>query len=201
MKTIVELAREYVNSLLIPLENHYYHQFNHALEVTDRAIYLWKKEWLNDEELEMLAIAWLFHDTWFLIQYDDNEFAWAKIASNFLKSMLYPEEKIKTIERIIMATVPSYKKPKDILEKIIKDADLDYLWWEEFMKKADNLKRELEAMKNIKILDPEWQHWSIKFLKEHKYYTKTQIKERSKKKLENQKNLEKLISELEKDWI
>jgi predicted RNA binding protein YcfA (HicA-like mRNA interferase family) len=36
-------------------------------------------------------------------------------------------KKIKTIERLILATKPSYTKPIDILEKIIKDADLDNL--------------------------------------------------------------------------
>jgi len=201
MTNIIEQSREYVNGLLIPLEKHYYHQFNHALVVCSRAIYLWKKEWLNESELEMLAIAWLFHDTWFLIQYDTNEFAWAKIARNFLKSMLYPEDKIETVERIIMATIPSYKEPKDILEEIIKDADLDYLGWEHFMEKADKLKQELEAIKKIKILDPDWQHGSIKFLKEHKFYTKTQQKERWIKKKENVKNLEDILKDLEKDWV
>jgi len=201
MTNIVEQSREYVNSLLIPLEKHYYHQFNHALEVSSRAVYLWNKEWLSEDDLEILAIAWLFHDTWFLIQYDDNEFAWAKIARNFLKSMLYPEDKINTIERIIMATVPTYKTPSDILEEIIKDADLDYLWWENFLENANKLKQELEAIKKIKILDPEWQHGSIKFLREHKFYTKTQKEERWNKKKENVKNLEELLRDLEKDWV
>jgi len=136
-----------------------------------------------------------------LIQYDDNEFAWAKIARNFLKSMLYPEDKINTIERIIMATVPTYKTPSDILEEIIKDADLDYLWWENFLENANKLKQELEAIKKIKILDPEWQHGSIKFLREHKFYTKTQKEERWNKKKENVKNLEELLRDLEKDWV
>jgi predicted RNA binding protein YcfA (HicA-like mRNA interferase family) len=44
-----------------------------------------------------------------------------------LKSVLYPKEKIKTIERLILATKPTYKNPIDILEEIIKDADLDNL--------------------------------------------------------------------------
>lgn len=191
MNNIVEQVKKYVNELLIPLENHYYHEFNHALEVMKRAIYLWEKEWLSEEEIEMLSIACLFHDTWFIIKYDDNEFIWAKIARNFLNSMLYPENKITIIERIIMATIPKYNKPKDILEKIIKDADLDSLWRDDFIEKSNKLKREIEDIKKIKILNPEWQHWTINFLKSHKYYTKTQKKERNDKKELNQKLLEK----------
>lgn len=194
---IIEQAKKYVSELLIPLENHYYHQYNHALEVMDRAIYLWNKEWLSEEDIEILSLAALFHDTWFIIQYDHNEFIWAKIAQNFLKSMLYPKENIKKIEEIIMATDMNYKTPKNILEEIIKDADLDYLWMKEdvFYKNSTNLKKEIEAIKNIKILDPEWQHWTINFLKEHKYYTKTQREEREESKKQNQIELRKMIEE------
>jgi HD superfamily phosphodiesterase len=51
---ILKKARNYVNKLLTPLENHYYHQYDHALDVMDRAMYLAKKEGLNEEEIEML---------------------------------------------------------------------------------------------------------------------------------------------------
>ncbi len=190
---IVEKAKKYVNILLSPLEHLYYHQYNHALDVMQRAVELWKKEWLKDEDLEILALAWIFHDTWFIIQYDNNEPIWAKIAKNFLRAMLYPEEKIKIIEELILATDPNYKNPKNILEKIIKDADLDNLWREDFFEKFNSLKEELKYIKKIKEKDPKWIHWIIDFLKKHKYYTKTQQKEKNQKKLENIKLLEKIL--------
>jgi hypothetical protein len=90
-----------------------------------------------------------------------------------------------------MATVPTYNEPKDILEKIIKDADMDNLWRDDFLQSSNNLKKEIEEIKKIKILNPEWQHWIIKFLKSHKYYTNTQKKERDEKKELNKKLLEK----------
>jgi len=61
-----------------------------------------------------------------VIQYDNNENIGAKIAQNFLKTILYPEDKIKIIEHLILATAPE-KEPKTLLEKIIKDADMDNL--------------------------------------------------------------------------
>ena len=189
----VKRAMEFVSQLLIPLENHYYHQYEHALETMERSIYLAKNEWLNDDEIEILAIATLFHDTWFTIQYDDNEYIWAKIARNYLKSMLYPEDKIKLIENIILSTNVKYENPKNIFEKIIKDADLDNLWRDDFLDKSSDLKRELEAIKNIKIKDPEWKHWSIHFLAKHKYFTKTQKKERNKMKDLNKLKIEKML--------
>ncbi len=195
---ILKKAKTYVNKLLTPLENHYYHQYEHALDVMDRAMYLAKKEGLAEEDIEMLWLAWIFHDTWFIIEYDKNEPIWAKIAKNFLKSNLYPEDKIEKIEEMIMATDPDYKTPKNIYEEIIKDADLDNLWRDDFFQKWNNLKKELETIKKIKIKDPNWHHWSLDLLYGHKYYTKTQESERQNKKEENRKKLEAMIQELDK---
>jgi predicted metal-dependent HD superfamily phosphohydrolase len=192
---ITELAKEYVNELLTPLENHYYHHYNHALEVMERSIYLWKKEWLSEEEIEIISLAALFHDTGFIIQYENNEYIWAKIAKNFLKNMLYSDEKIEKVEWLIMATDPKFKKPRSISEQIIKDADLDNIWRNDFMNTWAKLKKELENIKKIKILNPAWQHGTIKFLEKHKYYTKTQKEERWEQKKKNKKILENILQE------
>ncbi len=191
---ILQKAKKYVNKLLVPLEKHYYHSYKHAIEVMERAIYIAEKEWLNLEEIEILWLAWLFHDTWFIIQYDNNEPIWAKIAQNYLRSVLYSEDKIKLIERIILATKPSYRTPIDIYEKIIKDADLDNLGRKDFFEKWHSLKKEIELIKNIKIRDPDWNHWSVDLLKEHQYQTYTQKLEREDTK---QENLKRMINEIE----
>jgi len=194
---VLSEAMIYVNKLLLPLEWLYYHQYNHSLEVMNRCIYLWKKENVSESDLEILALAGLFHDTGFVIQYDDNEYIWAKIARNYLTSILYPNKKIKIIERLILATKPSYKEPKDILEKIIKDSDLDNLWRDDFFDKNEKMKRELETIKKIKLKDPEWDHASLVLLNEHKYYTDSQKNEREWKKIENRKILEEMLKELQ----
>ena len=189
---LITLAKKYVNMLVGPLEDHYYHQYEHALEVANRCVELWKKEWLNDETLEVLALAWLFHDTGFIIQYDNNEQIWASIARNYLKSILYPENKIKLVEDLIIATIVS-RPPTNLLEWIIRDADTDNLWRDDFFEKWERLKKELETIKKIKIHDPDWNHYSLNFLKEHKFLTKTEIVERQDKKLENLEKLDKII--------
>nr|MDD3719906.1 HD domain-containing protein [Candidatus Gracilibacteria bacterium] len=191
-KVITE-AKNYVNSILMPLENFYYHQYEHAIEVMQRAMYLGEKEGLSDSEIEILALAGLFHDTGFTILYDNNEYIGAKIARNYLKGKLYPDDKINIIERIILATDPNYKNPKDILESIIKDSDLDNLGREDFFDKGEKLKRELETIKKIKIKDPDWHHSSLDFLWNHKYFTSTQTVERGEKKKQNEKMLENMV--------
>lgn len=190
MKDILTEAKKYVNRLLMPLWNYYYHSYEHAVDVMSRAMYLAQKEWLGHDDIEMIGLAWLFHDSGFIIQYDNNEFIWAKIAQNFLKSMAYPAERIELIEEIIIATNPEYKNPKNIYEKIIKDADLDNLWRDDFIEKWNNLKKERELVQNIKIKDPEWEHSSATLLREHKFYTKSQREEREKQMKENLKRIE-----------
>lgn len=188
-------AMYYVNKLLLPLDSLYYHKYSHSLEVMKRAMYLGEKENLSDEDIDILGFAWLFHDTWFVIQYDQNEEIGARIARNYLQINWITTGKIETIQRLILATKPEYTTPEDILEKIIKDADLDNLWRNDFFEKKDKLKHEIESIKKIKIIEPEWNHASLILMKEYNYYTKTQQRERGKKKEENKKILENIIKE------
>lgn len=196
-KDIIKNAKKYVNMLLSPLNKHYYHSYEHSIDVMQRSVYLAEQEGLSADDIEMLALAGLFHDTWFIIKYDKNEPIWAKIAKNYLKSISYPNDRIKKIEQIILATDPDYKTPKDIYEKIIKDADMDNLWRDDFEKKSNDIKRELETVKKIKIKDPEWRHSLVELLLEHKYNTESQKKDRNIKK---QENLNKMIKELKSEY-
>jgi len=41
---LIENAKKYVNKLLMPLENHYYHSYEHSIDVMTRAVYLAEKE-------------------------------------------------------------------------------------------------------------------------------------------------------------
>lgn len=188
---IIKKIITYVNELLWPLENHYYHHYEHTLEVMYRSIYIWQKEKLSLNDIELLAIASLFHDTWFVIEYDNNEPIWAKIAKNYLNSILYPKEKIDIIENIILATIVS-REPTNLLESIIKDADTDNLWREDFFDKWERLKKEIETIKNIKILNPDWYHYSLKFVKWHKFYSNSELKEREQTKEKNINKLQEL---------
>ena len=196
-KNILWNAKKYVNLLLSPLNKHYYHSYEHAIDVMQRAIYLSEQENLSVDEIEMMALAGLFHDTGFIVMYDKNEPIWAKIASNYLKSINYDKNKIKLIEQIILATDPDYTNPKNIYEKNIKDADMDNLWRDDFQKKSNDIKKELETVKKIKIKDPEWHHSLVDLLISHKFNTDVQRKERDKKK---QENLNKMITKLKKEY-
>ncbi len=189
---LISDIKKYVNYLLVPLEDLYYHHYEHALSVMQRAVYLGKKEWCSDEDIQLLTIASLFHDTGFVIQYDDNEIFWAKIAQNYLRTILFDEEKISIIQNIILATKLD-SKPQNLLEEIIKDADMDNLWREDFFDVGEKLKREREIMKNIKIKDPDWHHASLDVIQWYTFYTHTQISERSDTLRKNTEKLQRQV--------
>jgi dsDNA-binding SOS-regulon protein len=86
-------------------------------------------------------------------------------------------------------------KPKNKLEEIICDADLDYLGRDDFHEIADKLRRELKEHGKIQG-DKQWDEIQVMFLKQHKYFTKTAIKTRRKKKKENLKEVQ---ARLERD--
>ena len=190
---VVIESKKYVNNLFIPInDNLFFHKFEHSLEVAYRAVELWMKEWLWREKLEILAISGIFHDSGFSVQYDNNEIIWAEIAENFLKNFWYNKEKINIIKNVIIATILE-REPNNILEEIIKDADLDNLWRDDFFEKALDIKREIEKNKNIKLKKQTWYKNVLELIYKQKFYTKTENKERLLKKIENIQELQKII--------
>lgn len=202
MNEIVKKASDFVSWILSPLdEGHFYHNYEHALEVMERSIYLAKHEWIDNEDIEILALAALFHDTGFIVQYDENEIIWAKIAHNYLKTIWYESDKIHKVEKLIMATDPDYKTPENLLEKIIKDADLDNLWTDDFIRKWDLLLQELKVIKNINLDNHAWHLSALKLIENHTLYTKTQNTERKQWLEENITSLKKLVQHENNNFI
>ncbi len=188
-------AKEYVSKLISPLKEKWYefHNLDHTLSVYKRASYLAIQEWLDEEMQEIVQLAALFHDTWFVKQYDNNESIWAEIAEKWLKEQNYPEDKIDIIKQTILATIPDDKEPESILQKIIKDADLDNLWNKSFTRCNLKLKQELESIKWLDISVNERLKNTYNFISWLKFHTQTQIKERQKTFEENKKILKNKI--------
>jgi len=191
---ILKKAKNYVKKLIAPLEWLDYHRYSHTQEVNDRAKYLAEKEWVTWKDLEILELACLFHDTGFIVNYDDNEIFWAKIAQNFLIGFDYPNKDILQIQELIIATTHSYDTPKNILEQIIKDADMDNLWREDFLEKMEHVKTERELAEWSSILENEWKKRCLEMLKNYEYFTKTQQQERNPTKEKNIRNLQSLLN-------
>lgn len=150
----------------------FYHNLKHTIDVTVQVEIIAEKEGVSDEEMLLLKTAALFHDSGFLKSYTDHELIGIQIANEILPQYGYSKKQIEKIGDIIFATkLPP--KPKNKLEKIICDADLDYLGRVDFIPVSNNLFKELVAHKIIADDINEWNKTQIKFIENHQYFTKT----------------------------
>lgn len=168
-----------LNSLLP--ESLRYHDINHTLNVEKSAMQYAKLEGLSDEDALLLNTAVLFHDSGFIICYNQNEEFGAKIAENTLPKYGYTKEQIQVVKNIILATKHNIE-PKTLLEKIMCDSDHDYLGRSDYHFIAKNLRLEMETF-GISMPDLEWLNYQLEFLEnKHNYYTETVDNLRSKGK-------------------
>ena len=186
VKSLIDEIKDLVKNALWQIDWLHYHNYEHSIDVMERAIDIWKKEWLNDVDIEILTIWSLFHDLWFMEIYDNNEPVWAKLARDFLGKKWYSKEKIDIIEWMILSTAHKWV-PNNIYDKILKDADTDNLWRDDFFEKWNNIRKELKSIKKLEMSEIDWLKFSIYFLQGHTFFTNTWNKERANKKLENLK--------------
>ncbi len=152
--------------------NLYYHNLKHTIDVTVQVELIGREEGITDEELLLLKTAALFHDAGFTRTYKDHEEAGFEMAKEILPDYDYTPEQIQTIGEIIMVTkLPP--EPKDHLQEIICDADLDYLGRVDFIPVSGNLFRELTEHKIIEDDINKWNQIQIGFIEKHSYFTET----------------------------
>lgn len=174
---------------------HYYHGVNHTIDVINAVTDIAQQENIKGDELILLKTAALYHDAGFLYQHSCNEPIACEIARTSLKEFGYDNRQIEIICRIIMATALPHN-PKNILEDIMCDADLDYLGTDEenYIKHSDRLRCELAEF-GLSMDNAEWLAMQIKFLESHKFFTKTNRQRRDPVKkiiLEHLKEKQKL---------
>ena len=172
MNNLVKSASEFVSKLLkenLPAECTY-HNLIHAQEVFEAVTELGKNSGLPDEELEIIQVAAWFHDTGFLKDYLNHEYNSAEIAKEYLGNIHYPYKKIDRITEIIIMTSMG-TEPACLSGKIIKDSDILYIGKEDFYSKCLSLKSELESIDHKKIIESEWLHSSLDFIKRTLFFT------------------------------
>ncbi len=165
----------------------YYHSVQHTVDVIQATEEIALNENIFDERVILLKTAALFHDSGFTKKYQKNEVIGVEIAKQFLPKYGYTEAQILTIEKLILATEISHQ-PKNKLEKIIKDADLDYIGRDDFEEISNKLFNELQEKEFVKD-KAEWDNMQVKFFDSHRYYTNYSIANRLDKKMENLKNI------------
>lgn len=154
--------------------NLFYHSVDHTLDVYNCAARIAKEEGVSDSDLKLLLVGAIYHDAGYLIENNNHEEHSCAMARDYLSQFHYTKKDIDLICGIIMATkIP--QRPKTHLEKIICDADLNYLGRTDFFDIGENLYKEMVAFGYIKIRD-DWNRIQVDFMRQHHYFTPTAIK-------------------------
>jgi ligand-binding sensor domain-containing protein/class 3 adenylate cyclase/predicted metal-dependent HD superfamily phosphohydrolase len=172
----------------------HYHSIAHTRDVVRAVEHYALLEGVTDEGLFLLKSAATYHDAGFVESYEKNEPIGARMAEEILPKYGYSEQHIQRIKELIFVTQIPHQ-PRNKLEEIICDADLDYLGRDDFHQIADKLRLELREHGKIGS-DREWDKMQVAFLNMHKYFTPTAIASRQKKKMQN---LQEVIGRLERD--
>lgn len=154
--------------------NCYYHNYGHTEYVLRAAETLARSEKIADPELlTLIRTAAVYHDCGFIEQYSVNEPIAARIAGEVLPGFGYSPAQIATVQRLIMVTA-IHGVPSDLAEKIIKDADFDYLGTEQYETISDQLRLEWSEHGMV-FNDKDWTELQERFLESHRYYTDTAL--------------------------
>lgn len=147
-----------------------YHGIAHTRdEVVPAVETLAGMEGITGKSLLLLRTAAWYHDLGYIENAVHHELIGARMAVDVLPSFGYSPEDVEVVRWAILATALP-QSPNNLLEQILTDADLDVLGKTDFMKRNDDLRREL-AFLGKEFSDEQWYHQQLKFIEGHQYFT------------------------------
>jgi uncharacterized protein len=190
-----EQARQYAeNRLQGELSpNLYYHSIEHTREEVVPAAELFARtEGIKGKPLLLLRTAAWFHDLGYTESIHYHELISARIAVQVLPSFGYSAKEVETVRWAILATALP-QSPRNLLEQILTDADLDVLGRESYMERNIHLRREL-ACYGKTFTDEQWNWSQLKFIEGHQYFTASAHSLRDTQKAQNILDLKKIMA-------
>ena len=164
-------------------ENYSYHNLDHTKRVISAAVNIGSNYDLSDKDWRCLLTACLLHDYGFIDSHEEHEKISVKLSSQILPKYGFSETDIEIINSLIIVTKLE-EKPKNLLESIIRDSDLEYLGSEDFIKISPLLKKEWINCDIVKS-DLEFYKIQYEFISNHNFYTDFMIKNSINQKKEN----------------
>jgi hypothetical protein len=170
----------------------YYHDVHHTLDVYYSAERLAKLEGVSADDELLIKTSALLHDTGMVHTYEDHENASCEIARELLPGYGYSEDYIRQVCRMIYTTqLP--QKAVTLSEKILCDADLDYLGREDFFMISHRLKLEWNLQKVRTTTLKEWYELQLRFLEAHIYFTPSAKATRCEGKQKNLNQIKEIL--------
>ncbi|MCI5082237.1 MAG: HD domain-containing protein [Saprospiraceae bacterium] len=173
-----------------------YHGLHHTLDVLHVAEELCYLEKISPYETILVKTAALFHDSGFTVSGKEHERLGCQLAKIHLPEYGYTPSEVRRICGMIMATkIP--QSPKNELEQIICDADLDYLGRDDFYDIGGTLYEELRA-NDVLNTEQAWNQLQVQFLEKHHFFTETARRRRTARKQRYLNELKRLVASYEK---
>jgi len=172
MNDIIQDAENYISDLYKKKMSKEltFHNLKHIKRTVNAANLLAENSGLTQHEIEILNIAAWFHDVGHIQVYEDHEEKSAQMAKQFLQENNYPSDKIDKILGCIRATRLA-AEPTNLLEKIMRDADIIHLGKKSYFKRNKELRKEWHDLLGEEYSDEKWIENNIKFFQEHEFQT------------------------------
>lgn len=194
-QTLTTQAEEHVNRLFksVDTSDLIYHNIEHTQRVVTHCMEISDHYRLPQNEKAILLIAAWFHDTGHLYTTPDaHEAKSVELMKEFMASHAVESDFTEAVEQCILATRIE-TQPHNLLQEIIKDADVYNLGTSEFKVTNKQIKKEYQRRGLTELLK-DWDMQTLQLLEMHKFYT-TYCQEQLNQKKE--KNLAKLREKVE----
>jgi predicted metal-dependent HD superfamily phosphohydrolase len=146
-----------------------YHSPEHTAHVIEKAEFISRQENVGGKDLFLVKVAALFHDIGFIQQRKNHEEAGCVICTEKLTNRNFDKNDIALICGMIMATkIP--QSPTTLLEKIVADADLEYLGTDLYYPISQNLFLEFKNY-NPELTIHKFDEIQANFMRRHHYHT------------------------------
>jgi len=172
-KTIIQDAEKFVRQYIQTYSNMnlYYHNMEHMRQMVEATIQIGIYYNLSENERFIVTLAAYFHDIgYYMGSVQMHEVNSALLAESFLKKYAIAPYIMVSVKNCILATrIPQI--PRNLLEKIVCDADLYYLGSDSFEECNRLLHQETSTLSGMVINASDWRKKNIDLLKRHQFHT------------------------------
>lgn len=174
-------------------KNLLYHNLDHVQDVVQASGQIGLAENLPPDELRLLRIAAWLHDAGLTISLSDHEQRGCLLARQLLPGFGFSEAEVETVCGMILATrIP--QSPKTPSERVLCDADLDYLGRDDFYEIGRRLFDELVLLGKLSN-EGQWNEMQKNFLESHRYHTGWSQAHREAKKQQHLREISQKIAQ------
>lgn len=190
-------TRQFVVDLMTnKLPEHYvYHNLDHTLDVVSAAEEIASYSNVPENDVEVLLTAAYLHDIGYTENNEKHEDHSITLSKEFLSEIGVDQDYIDNVIGCIEATKMP-QNPKNLIQKVLCDADLFHLSSGKYFEKAELLRNEFSMIEQDRISESEWLDMSTVFIDNHQYWTEYGKHTLAPKKAKNLKKIKKRLKAL-----